>query len=95
MPLPAISSSADCCTTAITTPLTTDTPVAITITEPTVALNGALTHLLGTASVLTSDELTYLDFVGNKNGVYDIGDFLAWVNKTGAVPATAPVEEGR
>ncbi|MBI4499539.1 MAG: M6 family metalloprotease domain-containing protein [Gemmatimonadetes bacterium] len=74
---------------------TADATVAITVTEPTIVLNNALNHLLGISSVLTADEIGYLDFIGNKSGgTYDVGDFLAWVNKTNATPASPP-EQGR
>lgn len=41
-----------------------------------VGLGGAARSLLGTA-VLLPEEAAYLDAVGNRNGVYDLGDFLA------------------
>jgi len=36
---------------------------------------------------LTADEVRYLDFLGNNNGGFDVGDFLAWVKLTGAPPS--------
>jgi len=41
------------------------------------------------ATTLTVDELAYLDIIGNSNGFFDVGDFLAWVEATGATPAGA------
>ena len=40
--------------------------------------------------ILTTVDLNYLDQSGNKNGQFDVGDFLAWVKTNGATP-TAPV----
>jgi hypothetical protein len=64
--------------------------VSITVGEPTLALTAVLPHLLGTGSALTTDDVKYLDLIGNNNGGYDVGDFLAWVNKTNATPAAPP-----
>jgi hypothetical protein len=41
-----------------------------------VALGSAAQALLGSATLLPA-EAAYLDAVGNRNGVYDLGDFLA------------------
>jgi hypothetical protein len=42
----------------------------------TVALTSAAGALIGTGS-LPLEEAAYLDAAGNRNGVYDLGDFLA------------------
>jgi M6 family metalloprotease-like protein len=42
----------------------------------------------GTSS-LTPADLTALDVLGNNNGHFDVGDFLAWVKATGAPLTTA------
>jgi hypothetical protein len=55
-----------------------------------VVLGNAADALLGTAA-LTSEEATYLDAVGNRNGVYDLGDFLAASDRSANVQ-TSPVE---
>jgi hypothetical protein len=55
-----------------------------------VALGSAADALLGTAA-LTSDEATYLDAVGNRNGVYDLGDLLAATDRL-ASAQTIPAE---
>jgi len=47
-------------------------------------------QLLGVRLALTTDQTRYLDYLGNSNNVFDVGDFLAWVNKTGAPSAPAP-----
>jgi len=42
---------------------------------------------------LTAQQQLDLDQLGNNNGVFDVGDFLAWVQATGA-PLTAPPRTG-
>ncbi len=46
-------------------------------------------QLLNGSSALTAAQLGDLDQLGNNNGQFDLGDFLAWVQATGA-PLTAP-----
>ena len=41
-------------------------------------------QLLGPTAPLTQAQIQYLDSRGNNNGLFDIGDFLAWVKATGA-----------
>jgi len=53
------------------------------ITEPTLAFETVVAHLFGTGSPLTTDELRYLDLVGNRNGQFDVGDFIAWLDASG------------
>ena len=48
-----------------------------------VALSQAADALLGTTN-LVSDDVRYLDAAGNRNGRFDLGDFLAAVDRTGA-----------
>jgi M6 family metalloprotease-like protein len=66
---------------------------SITVTAPTLAAGTVLTELLNGAGALTTDQLRYLDLLGNNScGVvvtpscFDLGDFLAWVQATGATP---------
>lgn len=42
--------------------------------------------------ILTTVDVNYLDQSGNKNGQFDVGDFLAWLKTNGAAPA-APVKQ--
>ena len=37
--------------------------------------------LLTNATPLAAAELTYLDYAGNGNGVYDVGDLRAWLQR--------------
>jgi M6 family metalloprotease-like protein len=58
-----------------------------------VVLTSAADALFGT-SALRSEEAAYLDAVGNRNGVYDLGDFLSASDRSAALAAaraTTPV----
>lgn len=54
------------------------------VTAPTLATADVVTQILGPSAPLNADQVRYLDFLGNNNGGFDIGDFLAWVKATGA-----------
>ncbi len=58
--------------------------VELKVTAPPLATSSVVSQLLGTKSQLNPDELRYLDLLGNRNGSFDVGDFLAWVEATGA-----------
>ncbi|MSR05649.1 MAG: M6 family metalloprotease domain-containing protein [Gemmatimonadetes bacterium] len=70
---------------------TADAAVSINATEPSLTLANVLGALLGTTATLSTDDMRYLDLIGNKSSAYDVGDFLAWVEKTNAAPAAASV----
>jgi hypothetical protein len=57
----------------------------IAIAAPTVSVADAASHLLG-AGVLTAARERYLDFVGNHNGRYDVGDFRAFLRAASLLP---------
>ena len=57
----------------------------ITVTEPTVVVQAAATHLLGGTPV-DSVQQRFLDLQGNQNGKFDIGDFRAYLRATGQLP---------
>ncbi|HXF95386.1 MAG TPA: immune inhibitor A domain-containing protein, partial [Gemmatimonadales bacterium] len=64
----------------------------IVVTAPSLTLAAVLPRLFDpAATTLTPDQLRYLDLLGNSNGQFDVGDFRAWVDSTGAPPG-APVE---
>jgi hypothetical protein len=67
--------------------------VTLTITRPfdltanfvpvrTVAVGSAADAILGTGHLLLEDT-AYLDASGNRDGQYDLGDFLAAVDRSG------------
>ena len=71
---------------------------SITVTAPTLAKAAVLSELLAGTGTLSSEDLQYLDLLGNKSCAlggatptcFDVGDFLAWVQATGATP-TPPI----
>ncbi len=65
---------------------------ALSVTVPTLATADVTAQLLGPTSPLNADQIRYLDFLGNNNGSFDIGDFLAWVKATGAPLSAAALE---
>ncbi len=64
-------------------------PLTFTVNAPTLIVEAAVDELLNVGTPLTDDQLRYLDLLGNRNGRYDLGDFLAWVKKTGVHPPAA------
>lgn len=55
----------------------------LTVSAPDLASPALISQLTG-ATGIGPEDLRYLDLVGNRNGGFDLGDFLAWVNATGA-----------
>ncbi len=66
---------------------------SITVTAPTLALGAVLGQLLSGSGSLSPSDLAYLDFIGNGNNGFDVGDFLAWARLTGATPPSAAVRQ--
>jgi M6 family metalloprotease-like protein len=77
-------------TARVTSCDTTSRAFTLKVTVPTLATADVTAQLLGPTSPLSADQIRYLDFLGNNNGSFDIGDFLAWVKATGA-PLSATV----
>ncbi|HEY2824812.1 MAG TPA: hypothetical protein VGI83_04635, partial [Gemmatimonadales bacterium] len=48
-------------------------------------------QVTGVSTPLSKSDQRYLDLLGNKNGKFDLGDFLAWVKETGAANVSARV----
>ncbi len=67
-----------------------DTLVIAQVSAPTPTV--AVTQLLkGTG--LNTDQQLLLDQVGNRNGRYDLGDFLAWVDRGGVAVSPAMMQQ--
>jgi hypothetical protein len=64
----------------------------MSVSAPTLATADVVTQLLGSGTPLTADQVRYLDFLGNNNTLFDIGDFLAWVKATGAPLSAAMIQ---
>ncbi len=73
---------------------TTSRTFTLSVTAPTLATADVTAQLLGPTSPLNADQIRYLDFLGNNNGSFDVGDFLAWVKATGA-PLSAAAQQAR
>jgi len=58
---------------------------ALTVDRPAVSLGDAADDLLG-GSPLDSTAIRFLDFQGNRNGRYDVGDFRAYLRAQGSLP---------
>lgn len=63
--------------------------LAVNVSAPVLPTPTVVSELLGQPGGLGSEDLYYLDLQGNQNGHFDLGDFLAWVNSTGAQTAAA------
>jgi hypothetical protein len=62
---------------------------AWSVTANFVATSDVVNFLLGASSALTANQLTILDQLGNNNGRFDVGDFVAWLDRNpGAVSAS-------
>lgn len=62
--------------------------VASFVGEVTVTATEAVSELLG-AGTLSGAQRVYLDALGNRNGVYDLGDYLALIRRSGQAPSAA------
>ena len=62
-------------------------PVRLTVEAPAIALDAVVSQLLDLDTGLTESEVRYFDLLGNRNTRLDLGDFLAWVKKTGVKPS--------
>lgn len=58
-------------------------PVQLDVAAPALVTADVVSHLTGVSQTLTSEEVIYLDLVGNRNNRLDVGDFLAWIEETG------------
>jgi hypothetical protein len=76
---------------------------AVYLAEQVIPVQDATDDLLGTAK-LSFDQRNFLDQLGNRNGGYDVGDYLALLDRSGVSPsaellrrlaATRPKQEGR
>jgi len=76
-------------TASVTSCGTLSRAFTVSVAAPTLATSDVVAQLLGPTAPLNADQLRYLDYLGNNNGSFDIGDFLAWVKATGAPMSTA------
>lgn len=57
--------------------------VHFSVTAPALEADAVLRHLVGVEQLLSADDIAYLDIIGNRNFVLDVGDFFAWILQTG------------
>lgn len=62
---------------------TVTSPVQLEVVAPALVASDVVSHVTGASQTLTSEEITYLDLVGNRNSRLDVGDVLAWIEQTG------------
>jgi hypothetical protein len=72
---------------------TADQSLTLSIAAPALTTSAVLARLLGTGGSLTADEIRYLDLLGNRNGEYDVGDFRAFIDKTGGTVSAEVMAE--
>ncbi len=63
------------------------------VSAPVLVVDDVIGHLVGPAAPLSGDELSYLDLIGNRNGRYDVGDFLAWLDAGGVAITQAELSK--
>jgi len=79
-------------TARVTSCDTTSRAFTLSVTAPTLATSDVVAQLLGPTAPLNADQVRYLDYIGNNNGSFDLGDFLAWVKATGAPMSAAALQ---
>ena len=84
--------SGDTIATAATITIAMARPYSVAASFLTTA--DVVAQILGPTQPLTVQQQQYLDALGNNNGSFDIGDFLAWVKATGAPLATPAKTKG-
>ena len=60
----------------------------LTVIAPAFAVSDILQQLVGAGTPLSDEDIVYLDLLGNGNSWLDVGDFLGWVESTGAAVTT-------
>jgi hypothetical protein len=73
-------------------PQVMDLPLRLQVTAPTLAVANVVAHLLGTGTPLAANEISYLDLLGNHNNSLDVGDFVAWLDRTGTAVSAATMQ---
>src|SRR5213083_2975989 len=65
----------------------------LTVNQPNVSITAAANHLLA-GDQLDAALQRFLDFQGNHNGRYDVGDFRAYLRAQGHLPAAMSARKG-
>ena len=68
--------------------------MTLEVTAPTIPVETMLGLFFQTGNFLSVGERAYLDWVGNRNGSYDVGDFRAYLLANPDAPASASSSSG-
>ncbi|MFI5213368.1 MAG: M6 family metalloprotease domain-containing protein [Gemmatimonadales bacterium] len=65
-------------------------PWAVTATfiDP-LTVDAVITQFIAHTGTLSADQIAYLDLIGNNNGRLDLGDIMAWLDRSGAPVSAA------
>jgi hypothetical protein len=74
--------------------LTGDVTDSLIVRAPAIDSDFPIQELFGT-SRLTESEKRYMDLEGNQDGVYNLGDFVAYVSRTGMSSSSVSVDNGK
>jgi M6 family metalloprotease-like protein len=66
-----------------------DKAFSFSVAAPVLSSTAVVSQILNNDGSLSPDDRRYMDFIGNNNGLYDVGDFLGWVKLTAASPPAA------
>ena len=69
--------------------LAAEATVEVRVTPPQVAIEVLTGPFLLTGGAPTGPQLAYLDWGGNRNGIYDLGDLRAFVLANPGLPMSA------
>jgi M6 family metalloprotease-like protein len=72
--------------------LTADGSITVEVTEPEIPVERLASSFLLSGEHLTVPQFKFLDIRGNRDGMYDLGDFRAWVLAHPGLPLTAAVQ---
>jgi M6 family metalloprotease-like protein len=70
-----------------------DQAVSLDVTQPVLQMDDILDQLFGVGTPLTADEVSYLDWLGNRTSLLDVGDYLAWLDSGAPSMSAAQLAE--
>jgi M6 family metalloprotease-like protein len=82
--VPAAAGSFRFTARVVSGPQSVEGEFTLSVAAPALSTGAVVAHLVRGSGALTADQLRYLDLLGNRNSVFDVGDFRAWVDATGA-----------
>ncbi|HET7565745.1 MAG TPA: putative Ig domain-containing protein [Gemmatimonadaceae bacterium] len=74
--------------TATRDSLTGSQTIQLTVVKPVLAAANVMDQLLGAATPLSTNDVRFLDLLGNRNGHLDVGDVRAWLIDTGTLESS-------